>query len=83
MNKEDKTNLILGDLVSRTGLDIHRVTSIDDEYYFGEFTCLHDSGDIYDVGEAEGNMCGRYDKINIDSYPELYKIAKRNGWLRT
>ncbi len=64
-----------GDLVSRSGLDIHLVIELDNECYFGEFKCLHDESGVYDLGEIEGNIAARYDKITMDSYPELYKIA--------
>lgn len=72
-----------GDIVTRTGRDIQRVTICDQECYYGEFTCLYDDGDIYDIGDTEANMCYRYERITKEGfYSDLYAIALRHGWVR-
>lgn len=70
------------DYVTRTGADIHLVIDLDDECYFGQFKCVYESGDIYTVGEIEGNMGRRYAKVTNEFYPELYAVAIRHGWLK-
>lgn len=62
------------DLVTRCGHDIHLVTELDDQCYFGEFKCIYDATGIYEVGESEGNISARYQKITKNIYPDLMKV---------
>lgn len=72
----------LGDLVTRTGADIQRVTKLDNECYFGSFECLHDTSGVYEVGETENNMARRYQKITEQDYPKLKRVALSRQWIK-
>ena len=71
----------LGDLVTRTGFDIHKVVVMDWDD-IADFECLFDSGGVYEVGEVESNIPKRYEIITKQFHPDLYRVAKRNGWIK-